>query len=157
MPLMNSLWPTTFWASGRQTFFASSFLHAEKTTAKSADGHVAPALGLVRRLTTPVTLLRRPYSKHRRTPGQMFCEHPLRIAVYTNTSPKWASWPLDFPMGVRITNRTHSDLVRPSGHLDCSIQIQIAKHTKFAPCCPELPPCCPHVAPMLPLAGLGPV
>ena len=40
MPLMNSLWPATFWVSGRQTFFASSFLHAEKTTAKSADGHV---------------------------------------------------------------------------------------------------------------------
>ena len=40
MPSMNSLWPATFWVSGRQTFFASSFLHAEKTTAKSADGHV---------------------------------------------------------------------------------------------------------------------
>ena len=34
---MNSLWPATFGVAGRQTLFASSFLHAEKTTAQSAD------------------------------------------------------------------------------------------------------------------------
>ena len=39
---MNSLWPATFWMAGRQTLFASSFAHAEKTTAKSTDGRVAP-------------------------------------------------------------------------------------------------------------------
>ena len=46
MALMNSLWLATFWVSGRQRFFASSFLHAEKTTAKRADGHAAPTIGL---------------------------------------------------------------------------------------------------------------
>ena len=116
MPLMNSLWPATFWVSGRQTFFASSFLHAEKTAAKSADGHPAPAFGPLWLLTTLVTLLRKLYSKHHPTPGQMFSEHPWCVAVYTNMSPKWATWPLDFSIGVLITNRTNSDLVQPSVH-----------------------------------------
>ena len=116
MPLMNSLWPVTFWVSCRQTFFASSFLHAEKTTAKSADGHAAMAVGLLWLLKTFVILLRKLYSKHHPTPGQMFSEHPGCVAVYTNMSPKWASWPLDFSIGVRITTRTNSDLVQPSVH-----------------------------------------
>ena len=114
--LMNSLWPATFWVSGRQTFFASSFAHAEKTTARSADGHVARAVGPLWLLTPLVTLLRKLHSKHRHTPGQMFSEHARRVAVYTNMSPKCASWPLDFPIRVPITNRTNLDLVWPSVH-----------------------------------------
>ena len=86
---MNSLWPATSWVSRRQTFFASSFSHAEKTTAKSADGLVAPAIGLLWLLITLLTLLRKLHSKHRQTPGQMFSEHPWYVAVYTNVSSKW--------------------------------------------------------------------
>ena len=116
MPFMNSLWPATFWVAGQQTFFASSFSHAEKTTAKSADGHVAPAIGLLWLLITLLTLLRKLHSKHRQTPGQMFSEHPWYVAVYTNMSSKWQVGLVIFPLGVLITNRTNSDPFPPSVH-----------------------------------------
>ena len=116
MPLMNSLWPVTFWVSCRQTFFANSFLHAEKTTAKSADGHAALAVGLLWLLITLVTLLGNLYSKHHPTPGQMFPEHPGCVVVCTNMSPKSQVGPLTFSIGVIIAKRINSDLFRPSVH-----------------------------------------
>ena len=116
MSLMNSLWPATFWVVGRQTFFASSFLHAEKTTAKRAEGHVASAIGLLWLLITLVTLLRKLHSKHRQTFGQMFSEHPWYVAVYTNMSSKWQVGLVIFPTALLIKSRTNSDLFRPSVH-----------------------------------------
>ena len=65
-------------------------------------------------VTTLVTLLRKLYSKHRRTPGQMLSEQPWRVAVYAYMFPKLASWPLDIPIRLFITNRTNLDLIWPS-------------------------------------------
>ena len=38
------------------------------------------------------------------------------VAVYTNMSSKWQVGVVIFPIGVLITNRTNSDLFRPSVH-----------------------------------------
>ena len=116
MPLMNSLWPATFWVSGRQTCFARFFLVAKNTTAKSAEGHAAPTAGLLCFLIIVITLLRNLHSKHRHTPGQMFSKHPWRLVVCTNMFPKSQVGPLSFSVGLLIINRTSSDLVRPSVH-----------------------------------------
>ena len=92
------------------------FLLAENAIAKSAECHAAPTAGLLWFLITLITLLRNLHSKHRHTPGQMFSEHPWRVVVCTNMSPKSHVGPLIVSVGVLILNRTHSDLVRPSVH-----------------------------------------
>ena len=84
---MNSLWPTTFWVAGREIFFARFFFHAENTTAKSADGHAAPVVGLLWLLVTPLMLLSKLHSKRRHTPGQMFAE-ALGMLLSTQTCPQ---------------------------------------------------------------------
>ena len=92
------------------------FLVAENTTAKSAECHAAPTAGLLWFLITLTTLLRNLHSKRRHTPGQMFSEHPWRVVVCTNMSPKSHVGPVISSVGVLIIIRTNSDLVRPSVH-----------------------------------------
>ena len=113
MPLMNSLWPATFWVSGRQTFFASSFLHAEKTTAKSADGHVWVLGGC---LPFPIQLLANsPQKPPPAARGDLFQDPTACCCLDKDTSERRFSY-LIFPLQVLITNPMFSDLGRPCVH-----------------------------------------
>ena len=113
MPLMNSLWPATFGVYGRQTFFASSFLHAEKTTAKSADGHVWVLGGCLPLLIQ--SLANSPQKPPPAARGDPF-QDPTACCCFDEATSERRFGYLIFPLQVLITNPMFSDLVRPCVH-----------------------------------------
>ena len=105
-----------FWVSGRQIFFASAFLHCWEDYCKKCRWprftHRRPLWLLI----TFVTLLRKALQQASPHAWADVLQAPMVCCCLHKHVCKMASWPLDFAIGVPITNRTNLDLVRPSVH-----------------------------------------
>ena len=77
----------------RKHFLQDKFQIAERTTAKSADAHVAPPARLLCSLYLLLPFLRKSTRQPSRpAAGKMFSERPWGVAVHTNMPKNLASW-----------------------------------------------------------------